>query len=129
MKLNRKQLETIVLSMGIIIILVAVFMMFFNKSSPKSIFWTNLIFAVGFLIYILYSMMTTNSLNREITGLNNHIKSLKDDIQKKDNTIQQKNTEIDRLQEDNDKAQKNLETAQNEIGQLKKEVESLKSTE
>ena len=82
--MKRSSLETIVLVLGIVIIGIALFMMFMRNTTPQSIFITNLIFSVGFLIYILYSMMTTNSLNREIRKLNNHITSLKDEIAKRE---------------------------------------------
>jgi len=127
MNLNRKQIEMIVLSVGIAIILIALFMMFFN-SSPESIFWTNLIFAIGFLVYILYSMMTTNSLNREIGGLNSHIKSLKEDVRKKEQTISEKTSQIDRLKKESNSTKEELQTAQSEVERLKKEIDSLKAS-
>ncbi len=127
--MKRSNLETIVLVLGIIIIGVALFMMFIRNTTPQSIFITNLIFSVGFLIYILYSMMTTNSLNREIRKRENHIKSLKEEISSKNAQIREKDERISSLQNDVSELQKQLGDAQQQITELQNTVEALRPPE
>lgn len=89
--MKKSSLETIVLILGIGIIGFALFMYMIAKPSGESAFYTNIVFAFGFLIYIVYSMMATKNLNSEIRNLGNHVKSLKD-------TVKDKSTEIESLE-------------------------------
>ncbi|HAD98610.1 MAG TPA: hypothetical protein DCG19_14460 [Cryomorphaceae bacterium] len=125
--MKRSSLETIVLVLGIVIIGIALFMMFMRNTTPQSIFITNLIFSVGFLIYILYSMMTTNSLNREIRKLNNHITSLKDEIAKKEMMINEKDSRIHSLQNDLSQLQGELDGARKQVADLQNQVREIQS--
>ncbi|MGB0176756.1 MAG: DUF948 domain-containing protein [Owenweeksia sp.] len=125
--MKRRNLETIVLFLGIVIIGVALFMMFIQNTTPQSIFITNLIFSVGFLIYILYSMMTTNSLNREIRKLNSHIQSLKEEIGKKEATIREKDARISNLQNEMSQLQQQLSDAQQQVTDLQTQIRELQS--
>ncbi|MEQ9261948.1 MAG: hypothetical protein RLP14_02185 [Owenweeksia sp.] len=125
--MKRSNLETIVLFLGIVIIGIALFMMFIQNTTPQSIFITNLIFSVGFLIYILYSMMTTNSLNREIRKLNVHIKSLKEELSKKEALILEKDGRINSLQNNLAQLQQELSKSQGQITNLQNKIQELQS--
>jgi peptidoglycan hydrolase CwlO-like protein len=126
--MKRSSLETIVLVLGISIIGIALFMMYAMSSTPNSIFITNLVFSLGFLIYITYSMMSTNSLNKEIRGLNNHVKSLKDSILQKDQTIKDQKGEISNLNGEITQQKDQLSHAESTIQDLKNKITELESS-
>lgn len=123
--MKRNRLETITLFLGIIIIGAALFMMFIRNTTPQSIFITNLVFSVGFLIYILYSMMTTNSLNREIRTLNGQVKFLKEELAKKELIIKEKEARIKVLDGDKQSLQEQLAEARQQIADLEAKIQEL----
>ena len=125
--MKRSNLETIVLVLGITIIVAALFLMFVQNSTPQSIFITNIIFSVGFLIYILYSMMTTNTFNREIRGLNNQVSSLKVELEKRRKIISEKESRIQALENDNDRLQSQIKEYDKNIESLRSEINKLQS--
>mgnify|MGYP003624961868 CR=1 FL=1 len=129
--MKKSSLETIVLILGIGIIGFALFMYLVAEPTGESAFYTNMVFALGFLIYILYSMMSTKKLNAEIRGLNNHVKSLKDTIQEKDQFINKLEKRQSELIEENQALNKSLSESQATISTLNlkiKELEDLQST-
>lgn len=127
--MKRNTLETIVLVLGICIIGVALAMMFIFEPSEELAPFTNVIFSVGFLIYIIYSMMATNSQNKEIRGLNNHIKSLKETITEKDTNIAQLESNLSTVKSENQELKANLETSNSTITSLQDKIKELESTE
>lgn len=134
--MKRKTLETTVLVMGLLIIGIALFLMFFVERSSRNLFLSNITFALGFLIYIIYTMMSTNSLNHEIKGLNNHIASLKDSIKKKDQQLEERSRQIRELKEENEnllnhqnKLQEELAEEQSKSEQLNLELTKIRSSQ
>ena len=81
-------LEIAVLLIGALIIVASLLVKFILNLPPtETLMISNIIFSVGFLIYILYSIMTTNALNKDIRGLNAHIQGLKKEIANKNSEI------------------------------------------
>lgn len=123
--MKRSTLETIVLIGGLIIIGISLFFIFTKGDDPNAATYTNFIFAAGFLMYIGYAWMTTNSLNKEIRGLNNHVTSLKQELKKKENAIAEKDKSIQSLTQEKQSLSKDLETAQASIKKLEGEISEL----
>ena len=121
MKIDRKKLEIIVLVAGVTIIAIAAIMLFM-RSSPSQIFWTNLVFAIGFLVYIVYSMLNTSSLNKANTQLKEEVEKQKQDIEKKDRDLRKKDGDLKKAQS----AKKELDE---KVASLQKEVEQLRATD
>lgn len=113
--MKRKTLETTVLVLGLVIIGVALFLMFAVDKTYKSLFITNITFALGFLIYIIYTIMSTNSLNLEIRGLQGHVAALKDTIKKKDHQLEEKSNRIEDLEQQNHDLSAKNEELQDEV--------------
>lgn len=127
--MKRKNIETIVLIVGVAIISIALFFMFARATTPQTIFLTNLVFSFGFLVYIIYSMMATNSLNKEIRGLNKHIQALKQDIVKKNQQIQERDSRIELLEKDLADKEETLTSQAEKVKLLEQELSDLRSRE
>lgn len=126
--MSRKSLETTVLALGLTIIGAALFLMYFTKTSSQTMVWTNITFAVGFLVYILYSIMSTNNLNREIRGLNNHIKGLKEELEEKKKALSKAEGDLKAARKEMGELQDQLETQQKENKKLQQELEAATET-
>ena len=129
--MKRSTIETIVLVVGVAVIGVALFFMFGrDETDPsRSLFITNLTFSFGFLIYIVYSIMASNSLNREIRGLNKHIEGLKTEIAKCKKQISEKNAEIKQQQNELSEKQDVITSQTEKIETLEKKVSELENPE
>ncbi len=134
--MKRKTLEFTVLVLGLIIISVALFLMFFVDRTYNSLFITNIVFAVGFLIYIIYTIMNTNSLNREIKGLNAHVATLKSNIAEKNKQLEDRQKRIDELVTENEsllskteELSRSAEEARAELKRLGRELEQKRSSQ
>ncbi len=92
--MNRKTLETIVLVIGLAIIATALYMMFAMETTPQTIL---VVFAAGFLVYILYAIMNANNLNREIRGLQKEVAAHKATIADQRQTIENQQETIEKL--------------------------------
>lgn len=88
-----KTLENLVLGAGVLVIGAASFLMFYDKAgvAAKSV---NLIFSVGFIIYIIYSYILSQNLNGIIYDLKKHVKNLKEEVQRLNDTLGQRNATI-----------------------------------
>lgn len=129
--MKKSSLETIVLILGIGIIGFALFMYLIADPSKDSGFYTNIVFAFGFLIYIVYSMMVTKNQNNEIRGLNKHVKALKETILEKNKAIEGLETKITELSQQNTNLNKSLSDSQQTISSLQgkiKELEDLQAS-
>ncbi len=88
-----KLLENIVLTIGLLVIGAAVFLMFFAKT-PEIAKSVNIIFATGFIIYIMYNHIMARNLNGEIYDLKKHVSNLKEEIGRLESTLQKRNQTI-----------------------------------
>lgn len=119
--MKKSSLETIVLILGIGIIGFALFM-YLVDNNPETAFYTNMVFAFGFLIYIVYSMMVTKNLNNEIRGLNKHVKSLKETVQEKNKAIEGLEAKVSELSQQNSNLNKSLNESQETISTLQSKI-------
>lgn len=127
--MKRSSIETIVLVVGVAIIGIALFFMFGDNEDPsRSIFITNLIFSFGFLIYIVYSIMSTNSLNKEIRGLNKHIDGLKHEIAKYKKQVAEKDGEIQNLRQSLTEKDEALNLQVEKVKTLEKKLSNIESS-
>lgn len=123
--MNRKNLETLVLVLGLLVIGAAVFFIFIRQQTPSSIFVTNLIISLGFLIYVIYSILATNNLNREIRGLTKQVAALKEDIAKKNKLLEERAARISALEQDVAEKDATIETANTKVAELQENVAAL----
>ena len=126
-----KLLENIVLAVGLLIIATASFLMFFDKTGEAAQ-RINLIFASGFIVYIIYSYLLSQNLNGEIYELKKHVSNLKEEVARltktvsdRDTTIANQKQEINALTTDLKHTQAALETKENEIIKAHAEIASL----
>ncbi len=127
--MKRSSIETIVLVVGVAIIGIALFFMFNDSQDPsKSIFITNLIFSFGFLVYILYSIMSASSLNKEIRGLNKHLEGLKHEITKYKTQLADKDSQIQNLTQTLAEKEQSLNSQIEKVTLLEKKLEDIRSS-
>jgi septal ring factor EnvC (AmiA/AmiB activator) len=88
-----KLLENIVLTTGLLVVGAALFLIFFAKT-PELTKSINIIFATGFIIYIMYNHIMARNLNGEIYALQKHVDNLKDEIGRLENTLKQRDKTI-----------------------------------
>jgi peptidoglycan hydrolase CwlO-like protein len=111
--MDKKKLETLILVIGIVVVGAALALILLGGEDPNSPLYTNITFAVGFLFYIIYNMMATSGLQKEIKDLQNHVVALKEESARQNKEIVAKTAE--------------LSSAQSEISRLKKDGEKMKS--
>lgn len=92
--MNRSKLETLVLVAGVLVIGGALALMLSDSQNPKLGYYTNIVFAIGFLIYIVYNIMSTNSLQKEIRAYVSQVDALKQDLQKERGQREQAEKEL-----------------------------------
>ena len=109
--MDKKKLETLILVVGILVVGAALALILFGGKSPNSPLYTNITFAVGFLFYIIYNMMSTSGLQKEIKDLQNHVTALKEESGRQKKEIEGKTSE--------------LNTAQGEIMRMKQEAQKM----
>lgn len=123
--MKKNKLEMLVLVLGLLVIGTAVFFIFIRPKTEESIFVTNLIISFGFLIYVLYTIMSTGNLNREIRHLNRHVESLKTEIAKKEQLLQERKARIDLLEKDVEEKDQLIKAAEEKIAHLEQRIEEL----
>lgn len=122
--MSRKNLETIVLILGLVVLGAAVFFIFIRQQTMGSIFVTNLIISFGFLIYVVYSIMATNNLNREVRQRDNHISSLKEEITKKGKLLDERQARISALEKDVAEKDEALESSRTAVADLEQQLKA-----
>ena len=78
--MDRKKWETLVLVIGVIVVAAALGLIFLAKDNPQSSLYTNITFAVGFLFYIIYNMISTGGLQKELRDYQSQVSALKEEI-------------------------------------------------
>lgn len=119
--MGTKLIENIVLVVGLLIVGAAVFLMFFDEKGQvaQSV---NIIFSVGFIVYIIYSHMLSRNLNREISDLNVNISNLKEEVVRLESTVKKRDEKIKGLKADLKSLEAKLDDAQNTISDKEKEL-------
>ena len=121
--MGTKLIENIVLVIGLLVVGAAVFLMFFDEKgqAAQSI---NIIFSVGFIIYILHSHMLSRNLNREITELTLNVSNLKEEIGRLEGTLKKRDEKIKGLKSDVKDLESKLDDAQNDLASKETELAS-----
>ena len=129
-----KKLEILVLVIAFVILATAMFFMFVGgtENDIKAISMVNRLFSVGFLVYIAYSYLLSNNLNKEITELEKNINNLKDEVsrmRKKNDelttSISQKDSEISTLSGEKSTLEKDVDSLKKQLSKAKAEVKKL----
>ena len=128
--MKKSGLEIGVLLVGALVIVGSLLVKFiFKLPANQTLIISNIIFSVGFLIYILYSIMTTNNLNKEIRGLYAHIKGLKKEIADKISEISSLNNTVKSLKQEKADLEKKSEEQNAQISDLQKQIEEIRSSQ
>lgn len=128
--MKKSGLEIVVLLVGALVIVGSLLIKFiFDLPANQTLIISNIIFSVGFLIYILYSIMTTNNLNKEIRGLNAHVAGLKKDIAEKASEITTLHNSVKSLNQEKVELEKLSEEKSTLIGDLQKQLEEIRSSQ
>ncbi len=129
-----KKLEILVLVVAFLILATAMFFMFVGgtENDIKAISMVNRLFSVGFLVYIAYSYLLSNNLNKEIAELEKNVDNLKNEVARKrtkiedlTKTIAEKDSEITTLTNGKSTLEKEVESLKNQLTKAKAEVEKL----
>ena len=128
--MKKSGLEIGVLMIGAVVIVASLLVKFiFKLPANQTLIISNIIFSVGFLIYILYSIMTTNNLNKEIRGLNAHVAGLKKEIAAKNSEISQLNNTIKGLNKEKQDLKNEAEQLNAQVKDLQKQLEDIRSSQ
>ena len=129
-----KTLENLVLVVGLIVIGTAVFFMYFAPQMLAARL-INVIFSLGFIIYIAYSYILSNNLNTEIRDLEKHVNNLKEEvgrqkatIAKRDASIVEKEGQLADLSTQLEELQVSLINANQELSDAKNRITELESS-
>jgi peptidoglycan hydrolase CwlO-like protein len=129
-----KTLENIVLAVGLLVIGAALFLMYIDRDgvAARSI---NIIFSIGFIIYIAYSYILSNNLNGEISALTKHVNNLKEEvgrqkatIAKRDAHIAEQQTQITTLNQAHESLKIELENKEQALEKAYKHIAELEAS-
>lgn len=129
-----KKLEILVLVVAFIILATAMFFMFIGGTDNdiKAISMVNRLFSVGFLVYIAYSYLLSNNLNKEIAELEKNVDNLKSEVVRKrkkiedlTKTVSEKDSEISALTNDKSTLEKDVESLKKQLTKAKSEIKKL----
>lgn len=129
-----KQLEILVLVVAFGILATAMFFMFVGgtENDIKAISLVNRLFSVGFLVYIAYSYLLSNNLNKEILGLEKNVNNLKEEVARKrkkidglESTVKEKDSEITGLNGEKATLKKDVDSLKKQLTKAKTEIETL----
>lgn len=129
-----KKLEILVLVVAFAILATAMFFMFVGgtENDIKAISMVNRLFSVGFLVYIAYSYLLSNNLNKEIADLEKNVDNLKNEVARKrkkiedlTKTVSEKDSEISALTNDKSTLEKDVESLKKQLAKAKSEIKKL----
>jgi len=129
----------IVLTIGVLVIAGGVYLLFIS-SDNASPFMANIVFSIGFLFYVIYTAMTTSSLQNTIREQEVVIGNLKEEVKRKTTENNGLSADIAKLKNDLQSAISKLEATEKEHaeskamvadleGQMAKAKEKLKNSE
>jgi len=125
--MDKKKLETLILVIGIIVVGAALALILLGGENPNISLYTNITFAVGFLFYIIYNMMATSGLQKEIKDLQNHVIALKEESARQQKEIATKTSELSTAQGQISSLEQNSQRMTTENKALSQELEKLKN--
>ncbi|MCT4622524.1 MAG: hypothetical protein N4A46_02790 [Schleiferiaceae bacterium] len=129
-----KKLEILVLVVAFLILAAAMYMMYVGtvENNIEAMSLVNRLFSVGFLVYIAYSYILSNNLNKEIVELEKNIDNLKNEVARKrkklkaaEKEVTEKTAEIEKLTADNAGLSKDLANAKKQVTKLKGDLKKL----
>lgn len=115
--MKKKQLETVVLVVGVLALGVGAFLLI-KGNDPAYATWGNVTFAVGFLIYIAYSTMTTAGLQKELN-------QVQDELSKSEKELKASQEALDKKEKENSELSKKKGEVEEQLQKLQSEKESL----
>ena len=129
-----KKLEILVLVVAFVILATAMFFMFVGgtENDIKAISMVNRLFSVGFLVYIAYSYLLSNNLNKDIAELEKNVDNLKNEVARKRTKIEdltkavaEKDTELNKLSVEKSTLEKDVDSLKKQLTKAKGEVKKL----
>lgn len=130
-----KTLENIVLAVGLLVILAAIFLMFIDTKGVASR-GINIIFSIGFIFYIGYSYILSQNLNTEIRELQKHVNNLKEEVVRKQEditrltqTVASQKTELDDLSNTLAQAESTIAVQNEKLDAASVEISALKEAQ
>jgi len=129
-----KKLEILVLVVAFVILATAMFFMFVGgtENDIKAISMVNRLFSVGFLVYIAYSYLLSNNLNKDIAELEKNVDNLKNEVARKrtkiedlTKTVAEKDTELNKLSVEKSTLEKDVDSLKKQLTKAKGEVKKL----
>lgn len=129
-----KKLEILVLVVAFAILATAMFFMFVGgtENDIKAISIVNRLFSVGFLVYIAYSYLLSNNLNKEIADLEKNVDNLKNEVARKrkkiedlTKTVSERDSEISTLSNDKSTLEKDVDSLKKQLTKAKSEIKRL----
>lgn len=127
MTINRKKLEIGVLILGVLTIAAAALLTFVSNN-PGRFFLTNITFSFGFLIYIVYSIINTSTLNKLNTNLRADLDEKTTTLEKREKELNQKQQQITSLSEENATLKKANQDLKTDLEQKQQEISKLKES-
>jgi peptidoglycan hydrolase CwlO-like protein len=132
--MDRKKMETLILIVGVLAVGAALTLILALGEEKNSGLYTNIVFAVGFLFYIIYNTLSTAGLQKEIKNLEGQVSGLKVELEEKKAAISSLESKLHSAEEDlkakTDEATKlelDLESLQSEFDGLKQDIKQPKS--
>ena len=129
-----KKLEIIVLVVAFVILAAAMFMMYQGtvQNNIKAMSLVNQLFSVGFLVYIGYSYLLSNNLNKLIVELEKNVENLKNEVARKRTKLKKseedlvaKTTEANELSSAKAQLEKDLALAKKQLTKAKSDMKKL----
>ncbi len=124
--MNRKTMETLILVLGTVVVGAALTLILTGGEDPNRALYTNITFAVGFLFYIIYNMVSTSGLQGKIKDLEGHVAGLKQELANTKEKLTQSESENQNLQKELKAKDGKIDKLREESSQLEKTIKELK---
>ena len=125
--MNRKTMETLILVLGTLVVAAALTLILTGENNPNTALYTNITFAIGFLFYIIYNMVSTSGLQGKIRDLDGQVAGLKDELEKTKTALANSEAENKSLQAEIGQKNQEIDGLKNQVSQLSNTIEELKS--
>ena len=126
--MKTKKLETLVLAAAGAIIIAALVFLFVLDSNPNSSLWVNILLATGFLLYIVYNVLTSSNYNKQVEALEAQVEAetaAKEEAQKE---VAQLTTDLEATKKQLSKSTMELDSLRAEKGTLQGKIAYLEAT-
>lgn len=120
-------METLILVVGTLVVAAALTLILTGEDDPNRPLYTNITFAVGFLFYIIYNMISTSGLQGKIRDLESQVAGLKQELKKNKEALAKSEAEKQELQSKWQQSQQDLEKKDQELASLQATIKELKA--